>query len=182
MGQMPEKLNAYISVGITNSILERKYILVEADDLEKVLIVDKLIEKLLDNIDNTLIRDAGLINLNANYSGILQKYFEWLSNYLDLTRFSKDSIIEINIYENIYNDKLTSKKMYMLKDSELVTQHNKLRQLILELHVNRNDYNQCQEILSSIVEYKNLVELYYPEIEKELDNMFGLEVGKTNSK
>ena len=172
METMPEKLNAYISVGMKDNEVEKKWILVEPDDLNEVLHVERLIECAIKSINDENVRDSFLICIYANHSIITRKYFAWFTEYLDLSRYNTDNVIEVTVYKNIYGKSLETQNMIMLKDDELIKRYNETKLKIFELFNNQNNEIVRNKILEELLEYQDIITMYYPEIRLILENKY----------
>lgn len=174
MEEMPEKLNVYIAINIEENKLQKKWELVDQEDANEVLHVERLIECAIKNINDEKVRDAFLICIYANHSKIIRKYFEWFTEYLDLSRYNKDNVIEVTTYKNIYDEKLELQTMIMLKDDSLIRRFDELRIKVIDLYNNQNNDVLRTKILEELLEYQDLITMYYPEIRVILENKYDI--------
>ena len=175
------KLETLISTGINDNQLIYEVKPVDVKDYDSVVSVEKMIGNILKNLDNELLRDSYMICIYANYMNIIKKYYSWFTNYLYMNEAgipdminAGEVITSIDVYENVFIDDDLTKKMYILNDSKLLSKYNSLKLYVEKFKKTHNNTLVEESLLYSLLEYKDLVYMYYPELRDVLEANFDL--------
>ena len=162
----------YINIFVTTEIdgdIARKGILVRKEEFLKVEVVNHLIEEALSFNIKSEIRDAYLLCARLNYPEIYNEYFNWVDKYIDLTRPVEENLINIEVLYDINSDEIKTKQVIALNDEETIRRAKELYDIVMSLYINRNNYMKYQEMIGQLIDYADLIDMYYPELRSWLD-------------